>query len=138
MPAFFPPPYTLFVIAFMAGLVFFAIRFAQPGWWKHWKIAALFFCVMLFGVAIWLCGYSWEGCAIAYTGILVFFPVALMLTTGWWGAYVRKAKSGGLARLYTTSGFGHWFHFRIGCPTELPILVLEGGAESEGASSSRA
>jgi hypothetical protein len=377
MPAFFPPPHTLFVIAFMAGLVFFAIRFAQPGWWKHWKLAALFFAVLLFGVAIWLCGYSSEGCAIAYAGILVFFPVAVMLpavarvdralekrgrtfsrrallslpvgaaltsasgfarasdpprireialrfpdlhpdlrglrilqvsdvhlgagrtledlqaalrevqvdlialtgdladdphlipaalrmivdkrarygafaclgnheyhnvesrpfyeassvpllvgdgrsvrvgraklfiggaddprhmrgridrmlaatihaaaakgaeadfrlllchrpegfgpaaesgfdltlaghthggqigilgkslfelidkTTGWWGAYVRKSKSGRLARLYTTSGFGHWFHFRIGCPTELPILVLEGGSETEDAS----
>lgn len=389
MPAFFPPPYTLFVIAFMAGLVFFSLRFAQPAWWKHWRVAALFFAVLLGGVAIWLCGYSWEGCAVAYTGILVFFPVAIMLpavavvdrvlekrsgrrapsgagagptfsrrallslpvgaavtsasgfsgasdpprvreialrfpelhpdlrglrilqvsdvhlgagrtltdleaalagvnvdlialtgdladdptlipaalrmiakknarygafaclgnheyhheesrplyeespvpllvgdgrsvrvgtatlfiggaddprhmrgsidkmltgtirdaaakcrhadfrlllchrpegfgpateagfdltlaghthggqigilgkslfelidkTTGWWGAYVRKSKGGRLGRLYTTSGFGHWFHFRIGCPTELPIVVLEGGPETEDGSS---
>ncbi|MFO0735083.1 MAG: metallophosphoesterase [Labilithrix sp.] len=79
MPAFFPPPHTLLVIAFMAGLVFFALRFAQPKWWRHWKIAALFFAVLLSGVAIWLCGYSWEGCAVAYTGILILFPAALML-----------------------------------------------------------
>ena len=378
MPAFFPPPHTLFVIAFMAGLVFFAIRLAQPAWWRHWRLAALFFAVLLGGVAIWLAGYSWEGCAVAYTGILVFFPAALVLpgvagadralekrghtisrrallalpvgaavtsasgfsgasdlprvryvplrfpnlhpdlrglrilqvsdvhlgagrtledlqdalrdvnvdlialtgdladdpwlipaalqtiakknprygafaclgnheyhheesrpfynkgpipllvgdgqsvrvgtatlfiggaddprhmrgridemlgptireaaakcrhadfrlllchrpegfgpaaeagfdltlaghthggqlgflgkslfelidkTTGWWGAYVRRSNSGRVARLYTTSGFGHWFHFRIGCPTELPIVVLEGGTETEDASS---
>lgn len=79
MPAFFPPPHTLLVIAFMAGVVFFAIRFAQPAWWRYWKLAALFFGVLLFGVAIWLAGYSWEGCAIAYGGILVFFPAALLL-----------------------------------------------------------
>jgi len=29
------------------------------------------------------------------------------------------------ARLSTTSGFGHWFPFRVGCPTEMPLLVLE-------------
>jgi uncharacterized protein len=36
-----------------------------------------------------------------------------------WGAYQRGGK-----RLYTTSGFGHWFPFRLGCPAEAPILVL--------------
>ena len=30
------------------------------------------------------------------------------------------------SRLYTTSGFGHWFPFRFGCPTEMPLVVLEG------------
>jgi hypothetical protein len=43
----------------------------------------------------------------------------------WWGTYEepqedRKKKS----RLYTTSGFGHWFPFRFGCPTEMPLIVL--------------
>ncbi|WP_437663620.1 metallophosphoesterase [Sorangium sp. So ce1182] len=37
-----------------------------------------------------------------------------------WGTYAR-----GESRLYTTSGFGHWFPFRLGCPTEAPLLVLE-------------
>ncbi|AUX43410.1 uncharacterized protein SOCE26_048580 [Sorangium cellulosum] len=37
-----------------------------------------------------------------------------------WGTYTR-----GESRLYTTSGFGHWFPFRLGCPTEAPIIVLE-------------
>ncbi|XXX72523.1 metallophosphoesterase [Sorangium sp. So ce134] len=36
-----------------------------------------------------------------------------------WGAYRR-----GESRLYTTSGFGHWFPFRLGCPTEAPIIEL--------------
>lgn len=44
---------------------------------------------------------------------------------GWWGSYVKKKKDGRPSRLYTTSGFGHWFPFRFGCPTEMPIVVLE-------------
>ena len=45
---------------------------------------------------------------------------------GWWGSYVKKKTDGRPSRLYTTSGFGHWFPFRFGCPTEMPIIVLEG------------
>src|SRR5262249_10185696 len=38
----------------------------------------------------------------------------------WWGAYSRARSSKlGPSRLYTTSGFGHWFPFRLGCPTEM-------------------
>jgi predicted MPP superfamily phosphohydrolase len=37
-----------------------------------------------------------------------------------WGPY--KDKNGG--RLYTTSGLGHWFPFRLGCPREAPIITL--------------
>jgi len=61
--------------------------------------------------------------------------------TSWWGTYERarpdsrSARRSALAsspsRLYTTSGFGHWFPFRVGCPTEMPVIVLTG---SEGAS----
>jgi predicted MPP superfamily phosphohydrolase len=61
---------------------------------------------------------------------------------GWWGSYAKKrppeiaaardagrqAGPGGPSRLYTTSGFGHWFPFRVGCPTEMPLIVLEGDA----------
>ncbi len=36
-----------------------------------------------------------------------------------WGKYAR-----GDARLYTTSGMGHWFPFRLGCPLEAPIITL--------------
>jgi predicted MPP superfamily phosphohydrolase len=49
---------------------------------------------------------------------------------GWWGTYAlpRHGASSprGVSRLYTTSGFGHWFPFRMGCPTEMPLLILEG------------
>ena len=44
----------------------------------------------------------------------------------WWGAYVKRRPDGRPSRLYTTSGFGHWFPFRFGCPTEAPLIVLEG------------
>jgi predicted MPP superfamily phosphohydrolase len=36
-----------------------------------------------------------------------------------WGRYAR-----GGALLYTTSGFGNWFPFRVGCPAEAPLLRL--------------
>lgn len=36
-----------------------------------------------------------------------------------WGAYERDG-----AMLYTSSGAGHWFAFRLGCPSEVPILEL--------------
>jgi hypothetical protein len=36
-----------------------------------------------------------------------------------WGEYGDDR-----ARLYLTSGFGHWFRFRFGCPTEAPLLWL--------------
>jgi uncharacterized protein len=37
-----------------------------------------------------------------------------------WGLYRR-----GQSRLYTTSGFGQWFPFRLNCPPEAPLIVLE-------------
>ena len=36
-----------------------------------------------------------------------------------WGIYGDAT-----ARLHVTSGFGHWFQFRAGCPAEAPILEL--------------
>lgn len=42
----------------------------------------------------------------------------------WWGSYSRKSQNGHVAQLYTTSGFGDWFPFRIGCPTEAPLITL--------------
>lgn len=38
-----------------------------------------------------------------------------------WGKYARGRSS-----LYTTSGFGHWFPFRLGCPHEAPLITLTG------------
>ncbi|MCA9555437.1 MAG: metallophosphoesterase [Myxococcales bacterium] len=39
-----------------------------------------------------------------------------------WGAY-----SDGAHRLYTSSGAGHWFPFRLGCPREVAVIVLRRG-----------
>ncbi len=36
-----------------------------------------------------------------------------------WGEY-----SVGKTKLYTSSGVGHWFPFRLGCPREAPVLEL--------------
>jgi predicted MPP superfamily phosphohydrolase len=37
-----------------------------------------------------------------------------------WGKYqINKTV------LYTTSGAGHWFPFRVNCPTEIPIITLK-------------
>jgi predicted MPP superfamily phosphohydrolase len=58
--------------------------------------------------------------------------------TDWWGTYARARPdrpavrgtrpTSSPSRLYTTSGFGHWFPFRLGCPTEMPVVVLERSA----------
>ncbi|MEJ7729834.1 MAG: hypothetical protein WKG00_11500 [Polyangiaceae bacterium] len=45
-----------------------------------------------------------------------------------WGSYARGAR-----RLYTSAGFGHWFPFRLGCPSEAPLLVLTRGADGAAA-----
>lgn len=37
-----------------------------------------------------------------------------------WGVYRKKNTT-----LYTSSGMGHWIPFRLGCPAEAPILILE-------------
>lgn len=39
-----------------------------------------------------------------------------------WGAYSQGAQ-----RLYTSSGAGHWFPFRLGCAREVPLIVLRRG-----------
>jgi predicted MPP superfamily phosphohydrolase len=36
-----------------------------------------------------------------------------------WGSYAE-----GKSRLYTTSGFGHWFPYRLGCPAEAALIEL--------------
>ena len=36
-----------------------------------------------------------------------------------WGHY-RVGNS----HLYTSSGMGHWFPFRLGCPPEAPVIDL--------------
>ncbi len=40
-----------------------------------------------------------------------------------WGHYTKDNGS----QLYTSSGIGHWFPFRLGCPAEAPVFVLRRG-----------
>lgn len=40
-----------------------------------------------------------------------------------WGYYQI-----GASQLYTSSGVGHWFPFRLGCPTEAPLIELRKSA----------
>lgn len=44
-----------------------------------------------------------------------FFP-----NSYFWGHYIKDNS-----QLYTTSGAGHWFPFRVGCPAELPIITFK-------------
>jgi len=37
-----------------------------------------------------------------------------------WGKYQENNST-----MYVTAGAGHWFPFRINCPTEIPIFILE-------------
>jgi len=39
-----------------------------------------------------------------------------------WGHYTREGS-----HLYTSSGVGHWFPFRLGCPAEAPVIELRRG-----------
>jgi len=43
-----------------------------------------------------------------------FYPKSYL-----WGKYQIDKTN-----LYTSSGAGHWFPFRIGCPTEVPIITI--------------
>lgn len=42
----------------------------------------------------------------------------------YWGHYML-----GASHLYTSSGVGHWFPFRLGCPAEAPVVVLRSTAQ---------
>ena len=68
------------------------------------------------GFHLTLSGHT-HGGQVGLLGVSAFQP--LLPEQFLWGAYQR-----GGSRLYTTSGFGHWFPFRVGCPTEAPLIVL--------------
>jgi predicted MPP superfamily phosphohydrolase len=71
-------------------------------------------------VDLTLSGHT-HGGQIGFNGKSAFEP---LFEDGYlWGSYRR-----GASRLYTTSGFGHWFPFRLGCRAEAPILVLSSHA----------
>lgn len=68
------------------------------------------------GIALTLAGHT-HGGQIGFMGRSVF-------DSYWedrylWGEY-RRANS----VLYTSSGVGHWFPFRLGCPPEAPVIEL--------------
>ncbi len=51
-----------------------------------------------------------------------------------WGSYAKSVLVPGTTdgrtkrvQLFTTSGFGDWFPFRVACPRELPLLILRRG-----------
>ena len=58
-----------------------------------------------------------HGGQIGFNGKSAFEPI-------WNGRYLWGPYARGRTRLYTTSGFGHWFPFRLGCPSEAPIIEL--------------
>jgi uncharacterized protein len=68
------------------------------------------------GAHLTLSGHT-HGGQIGFNGKSAFEP---LWPDGYlWGAYRRRES-----QLYTTSGFGDWFPFRVGCPAEAPILEL--------------
>ncbi len=69
------------------------------------------------GVDLTLAGHT-HGMQIGYRGRSLFEPWAPEKYL--WGHY-RKGQS----HLYTSAGVGHWFPFRLGCPPEAPIIILE-------------
>ena len=71
------------------------------------------------GVHLTMAGHT-HGGQIGFDGrsaLEEFFPHGYL-----WGEYAIDAS-----RLYTTCGAGHWFPFRLGCPTEAPLVELRCG-----------
>lgn len=71
------------------------------------------------GVELTLSGHT-HGAQVGFAERSVFEPI--MPDRYLWGPY----QQGG-ARLYTSSGTGHWMPFRIGCPRELVVITLKRG-----------
>lgn len=65
-----------------------------------------------------------HGGQIGFNGKSAFQPI-------WPQRYLWGAASRGRARLYTTSGFGQWYPFRLGCPSEAPLIELVGAPRSD-------
>lgn len=76
-------------------------------------------------VELTLSGHT-HGCQIGFMGEPIFNE---------WGGerYVWGHYKKGKSQLYTSSGVGHWFPFRLGCPTEAPIIVLRKGKDPDAA-----
>ncbi len=71
------------------------------------------------GIDLVLAGHT-HGGQLGLFGKSLFESV--MPDTYFWGIYRR-----GRTTLHTSGGMGHWLPFRLGCPAEAPILILEKG-----------
>lgn len=71
------------------------------------------------GVDLTLAGHYHGGIQLGLGGRAIIQP--LRPDVYYWGHY-RK----GDAQLYTSGGVGHWFPFRLNCPPEAPVYVLDG------------
>lgn len=69
-----------------------------------------------YGVNLILSGHT-HGGQIGINGHSVF--EGLDSKRYWWGKYRNQNT-----QMYTSSGIGHWFPFRLGCPPEAPIIEL--------------
>ena len=69
------------------------------------------------GIHVTLAGHT-HGGQFGFNGRSVFEVVPFEKYL--WGLYHEQGKS-----LYTSSGMGHWFPFRLGCPAEAPVIILK-------------
>lgn len=71
------------------------------------------------GIDLVLAGHT-HGGQIGFNKRSIFEPV-------WRDRYLWGQYSIGETQLYTSAGMGHWFPFRLGCPTEAPVITLKKG-----------
>jgi predicted MPP superfamily phosphohydrolase len=72
------------------------------------------------GIDLTLSGHT-HGGQIGFNGKSAFEP---LYPDGYlWGLYKKNEST-----LYTTSGWGNWFPFRLGCPAEAPLIILKRAA----------
>jgi predicted MPP superfamily phosphohydrolase len=71
------------------------------------------------GIPMTVSGHT-HGAQVGFNGRSIFEP--WMRDRYLWGHYEREGS-----QLYTSSGVGHWFPFRLGCPPEAPVYVLGKG-----------
>ncbi len=79
------------------------------------------------GIALTLAGHT-HGGQLGWNGRSVLDGSARSPFRYPWGTY-RKRDG---AALYTTSGFGHWFPYRLGCAPEIPLFTLTALLEQGG------
>lgn len=70
------------------------------------------------GIELTVAGHYHGGVQIGFGGRGIIEP--LVPNNYIWGHYQR-----GNSHLYTSAGVGHWLPFRLGCPREAPLYVLE-------------